>query len=569
MTEEISDVGASDPLDDLRGDLEDRRRPRGVQILHDPRLNKGTAFTEVERDALGLRGLLPPRVFTQPEQEHRVLANLRRLDSDLDKYLSLVALLDRNERLFYRTVMDNLAELLPILYTPTVGEACRQFGLIFRRPRGLYVSTRDRGRIRDILRNWPERGVRVVVVTDGERILGLGDLGAHGMGIPIGKLTLYTACGGLDPALGLPVMLDVGTEDEALRLDPHYIGLPEPRLRGQAYDALLDEFIEAVAEVFPGALVHFEDFATTNAFRLLARYRTRACVFNDDIQGTAVVVLAGLQNAGALSGVPLVEQRILFVGAGVAIGAADLITQALRRQGLADAEARGHCWFFDRAGLIVQGRPGIEAQQQPYAPPQPPVTDLAAAIRALHPTALVGLSGQAGLFGQPVLAAMADSNSRPIVFAMSNPTSNAECTAQQAYDATEGRVVFASGSPFGSVEWVGQRYRVAQANNAYVFPGLGLGVVLGRIRRVTDAMFLAAADALVASTTSAELQDGAVFPGIARMRDVSVEVAEAVARTGYDEGLAVAPEPTRLREYIRSSLYEPNYPAHGGSSASS
>ena len=559
MIEGTIDAGASGPLDDLQGHPQDRRVPRGVQILHDPRLNKGTAFTEVEREVLGLRGLLPPRIFTQDEQEHRVLASLRRLGSPLDKYLFLVALLDRNERLFYRTVMDNLAELLPILYTPTVGEACRQFGLLFRRPRGLYVSARDRGRVRDILRNWPERRVGVVVVTDGERILGLGDLGAHGMGIPIGKLTLYTACGGLDPSLGLPVMLDVGTDNEALRLDPHYIGLPEPRLRGPAYHALLDEFIEAVEDVFPGALVQFEDFATANAFRLLARYRTRACVFNDDIQGTAAVVLAGLLNAGRLTEVPLVSQRILFVGAGVAVGAADLIAEALRRQGIADAEARGHCWFFDRAGLMVQGRPGLTAQQQPYAHPQPAVTDLVAAIRALRPTALVGLSGQAGLFGEAVLAAMADSNARPIVFAMSNPTSQAECTAEQAYGATGGRVVFASGSPFAPVEWAGQRYPVAQANNAYVFPGLGLGIVVCRIRHVTDAMFLAAADALASATRSAELQQGAVYPAISRMRDVSVEVAEAVARTGYHEGLAGVPEPTHLREYIGSALYEPRY----------
>jgi malate dehydrogenase (oxaloacetate-decarboxylating)(NADP+) len=559
MIEGTIDAGASGPPDDLQGHPQDRRVPRGVQILHDPRLNKGTAFTEVERDVLGLRGLLPTRIFTQDEQEHRVLASLRRLGSPLDKYLFLVALLDRNERLFYRTVMDNLAELLPILYTPTVGEACRQFGLLFRRPRGLYVSARDRGRVRDILRNWPERRVGVVVVTDGERILGLGDLGAHGMGIPIGKLTLYTACGGLDPSLGLPVMLDVGTDNETLRLDPHYIGLPEPRLQGPAYHALVDEFIEAVEDVFPGALVQFEDFATANAFRLLARYRTRACVFNDDIQGTAAVVLAGLLNAGRLTEVPLVSQRILFVGAGVAVGAADLIAEALRRQGIADAEARGHCWFFDRAGLMVQGRPGLTAQQQPYAHPQPAVTDLVAAIRALRPTALVGLSGQAGLFGEAVLAAMADSNARPIVFAMSNPTSQAECTAEQAYGATGGRVVFASGSPFAPVEWAGQRYPVAQANNAYVFPGLGLGIVVCRIRRVTDAMFLAAADALASATRSAELQQGAVYPAISRMRDVSVEVAEAVARTGYHEGLAGVPEPTHLREYIGSALYEPGY----------
>jgi len=549
-------------IEDRRGQVQDRRLPHGVHILHDPRLNKGTAFTEGERDSLGLRGLLPHRVFTQEEQEHRAIANLRRLASPLDKYLFLVALLDRNEGLFYRTVVDNLAELLPILYTPTVGEACRQFGLIFRRPRGLYVSARDRGRVRDILRNWPERRVAFVVVTDGERILGLGDLGAHGMGIPIGKLTLYTACGGLDPGLGLPVMLDVGTENEPLRSDPLYIGLPEPRLRGAAYYELLDEFIEAVEEVFPGTLVQFEDFATANAFHLLARYRTRACVFNDDIQGTAAVVLAGLLNAGRLTGVPLAQQRILFAGAGVGVGAADLIVAALRARGIGEAEARGRCWFFDRDGLIVQGRPGLTAQQQAYAHPHGAVAELTAAVRALRPTALVGLSGQGGLFTEAVLAAMADVNERPVVFAMSNPTSQAECTAEQAYRATRGRAVFASGSPFGAVEWDGQRRAVSQANNAYVFPGLGLGVVACRIRRVTDAMFLAAADALAAATTQAELEQGAVYPGISRMPEVSVRVAEAVARTGYGEGLAAVPEPADLRSYLRAALYEPTYPAY-------
>jgi malate dehydrogenase (oxaloacetate-decarboxylating)(NADP+) len=546
---------------DLPGGAQDRRELRGVHILHDPRLNKGTAFTELEREDFGLRGLLPPRVFTQDEQERRVLANLRRLESPLDKYLSLVALLDRNERLFYRTVIDNLAELLPIVYTPTVGDACRQFGLVFRRPRGLYVSARDRGRVREVLRNWPEPGVAVVVVTDGERILGLGDLGAHGMGIPIGKLTLYTACGGLDPGLGLPVMLDVGTEDETLRLDPHYIGLAQPRLRGPAYYELVDEFIEAVEEVFPGALVQFEDFATANAFSLLARYRTAACVFNDDIQGTAAVVLAGLLNAGRLIGLPLASQRILFVGAGVAVGAADLIAAALRREGIGEIEARGHCWFFDRNGLLVQGMPGLASQQQPYAHPHPATTDLVAAIAALRPTVLVGLSGQAGLFSEPVLAAMAERNARPIVFAMSNPTSRAECTAEEAYRATGGRVVFASGSPFGPVEWNGRPHAIAQANNAYIFPGLGLGVVACRIRRVTEAMFLAAADALAAATTSAELEQGVVYPAISRMRDVSVQVAESVALAGHREGLALLPVPEDLGAHIRSLLYQPAYSA--------
>jgi malate dehydrogenase (oxaloacetate-decarboxylating)(NADP+) len=530
-----------------------------VDILHDPRLNKGTGFSEEEREALGLCGLLPPRIFTQEEQERRILANLRRLPTALDRYLFLVALLDRNERLFYRTVIDNLPELLPVIYTPTVGEACRQFGLNFRRPRGLYVSARDRGRVARVLRNWPERRVAVVVVTDGQRILGLGDLGAHGMGIPIGKLTLYTACGGLDPARGLPVMLDVGTDNEELRHHPDYIGVPEPRLRGAPYLELVDEFMAAVEEVFPEAMVQFEDFGTANAFDLLARYRDRACMFNDDIQGTAAVLLAGLLNAGRLTGIPLTGQRILFVGAGVGIGSADLVVAALRREGLSQDEARARCWFFDRDGLIVRARAGVGRQQARYAHEHPAAGDLAAAIRTLRPTALIGLSGQGGLFTEPVLRAMREVNPRPIVFAMSNPTSQAECTAGEAYGATGGTVVFASGSPFEPVEWAGRRYVVGQANNAYVFPGIGLGVVVGGIRRVTDGMFLAAADALAGTTSTAELAEGSVYPAITRMRDVSVRVAEAViAAAGGPAGRG---EPGPRLESLRQALYDPEYRA--------
>ena len=543
----------------------ERRVPRGVEILQDARLNKGTGFTEAERDRLGLRGLLPPRVFTQEEQEDRVLANLRSLDAPLDQYLALVALLDRNERLCYRTMMDHLAEFLPIVYTPTVGEACRKFGRLFRSTRGVYISARDRGQIRNILRNWPAERVSVIVVTDGERILGLGDLGAHGMGIPIGKLTLYTACGGVDPALGLPVMLDVGTDNEALRADPHYIGLAQPRLRGEEYLSLVDEFVDAVEEVFPGALIQFEDFATTNATRLLARYRMRACTFNDDIQGTAAVTLAGLLNAGRVTGQPLTEQRILFGGAGVAVGCAALIVRAMQRLGLSEAAARSRCWFFDSKGLAVAGRPVLSEALRPFAHPHPETRDLAEAVTSLRPTALIGLSGVTGLFTEPVLRAMAAGNDRPIVFAMSNPTSQAECTAEEAYRGTDGRVVFASGSPFPPVVWDGVPHLVAQANNAYIFPGLGLGVVAAGVRHVTETMFLAAADALVAATAPAELETGALYPPIERILEVSVQVAETVIRTAYAEGLANLPRPVDLAGHIRATLYDPRYSAPASS----
>lgn len=548
---------SSKPVDEA---VAERRVPRGVEILQDGRLNRGTAFTEEERDRLGLRGLLPPRVFTQEEQEDRILANLRSLDEPLDRYLALVALLDRNERLFYRTIIDHLAEFLPVVYTPTVGDSCKKFGRLFRNTRGVYISARDRGQISTILRNWPAQRVSVIVVTDGERILGLGDLGAHGMGIPIGKLTLYTACGGVDPALGLPVMLDVGTDNEGLRADPHYIGLPQPRLRGDAYLSLLDEFVDAVDEVFPGALIQFEDFATVNATRLLARYRMQACTFNDDIQGTAAVTLAGLLNAGRVTGTPLTEQRILFGGAGVAVGCAELIVRAMQRAGLSEAEARARCWFFDSKGLAVAGRSVLSAALQPFAQEHPEMRDLAEAVTSLRPTALIGLSGISGIFTERVLAAMAACNERPIVFAMSNPTSQAECTAEAAYRATDGRVVFASGSPFEPVEWEGSTRVVGQANNAYIFPGLGLGVVAVGIRHVTESMFLAASDALVAATATAELEHGALYPPIERILAVSIQVAEAVALTAFAEGHATPLETTELRERIAATLYDPRYP---------
>lgn len=532
-----------------------------MEILHDPRLNRGTAFSEEEREALGLRGLLPPRVFTQEEQVRRILANLRRLEErPLDQYLYLIDLLDRNEQLFYRTVIDNLAALLPVLYTPTVGEACRQFGLIFRRPRGLYVSARDRGRIRDVLRNWPQRNIAVVVVTDGERILGLGDLGAHGMGIAIGKLMLYTACGGLSPSRGLPVMLDVGTDNGTLRSAPQYIGLPQPRLRGPEYLELVDEFMEAVEDVFPGALIQFEDFGTPNAFALLTRYRDRARMFNDDIQGTAAVVLAGLLTAGRLTGVPLREQRVLFVGAGVAVGAADLLTAALRRDGVSEVEAHRHSWFFDRDGLLVAARSGLPAYPLPYAHTHPPEPDLLAAVRALRPTALIGLSGQGGLFTERVLQAMGENHPRPIVFAMSNPTSCAECAAEEAYRATGGRVIYASGSPAAPLEWGGKQRVVGQANNAYIFPGVGLGVVAAGLPRISDAMFLAAAEALAGCVLPAELDRGSIYPAIDRLREVAVIVAEAVVGAARGE-LQDVMSAQELSQAIREQLYQPSYPS--------
>ncbi|HET8835397.1 MAG TPA: NAD-dependent malic enzyme [Gemmatimonadales bacterium] len=535
----------------------------GLDLLQDPRLNKGTAFTSRERDALRLRGLLPPRVFTLEQQLARTMENFRSIGSDLQRYVFMVALQDRNETLFYRAVVDHLAELMPIIYTPTVGEACARFGHVYRRPRGLYVSAADRGRVREVLRNWPEPGVGVIVVTDGERILGLGDLGAYGMGIPIGKLALYTACGGVPPSLCLPVMLDVGTDNPALLEDPLYTGLLQPRLRGRDYAELVDELMRGVGEVFPGALVQFEDFGTANAIGLLERYREHACVFNDDIQGTAAAALAALLVAGRAAGRSLTGERLLFLGAGAAAGGiADLVVTALRQRGLTEPEARGRIAMFDERGLVVAGRPGLGDTARRYALDHPAVAGLAEAVRALRPTALIGVSGQPSLFTREVLEAMAEVNARPAVFALSNPTSRAECSAEQAYRWAGGRVLFSSGSPCPPVELDGRWFTPSQTNNAYVFPGLGLAVVASGARRVTEGMFLAAASALAGTADETLLAGGALFPPIERIRDVSLQVAVAVARVAIAEGLATRELPEDLEGHLRAAMYQPVHPAY-------
>ncbi len=533
---------------------------RGIELLHNPALNKGTAFTEEERDALGLRGLLPPHVHTQEEQVLRVMENFYRKPNDLERYIHMMALQGRNETLFYRVVLDHIEEMMPIIYTPTVGQACQEYGHIFRRPRGMFISAADRGRVARVLRKWPHRNVRIIVVTDGERILGLGDLGADGMGIPVGKLALYTACAGVHPSLCLPVTLDVGTENERLLNDPLYIGLRQRRLRGEAYDALVDEFMEAVQEVFSPVLVQFEDFANVNAFRLLSKYRDRFCTFNDDIQGTGAVALAGLYSALRITGRRLSEQTVLFLGAGeAAIGIADLIVAAMVGEGLSEEEARGRCWLVDSGGLVVKSRTGLAGHKRPYAHDHPPLPDLPAAVEALRPTALIGVSGQPGTFTRPVLEAIARLNERPIVFALSNPTSRAECTAEQAYSWTAGRAIFASGSPFAPVTFDGKTFVPGQGNNAYIFPGVGLGVVACGARLVTDEMFFAAARALAAQVSEGDRARGLIYPPLTEIRTVSAAIAVAVAEVAYRRGLATQPEPDDLRAYIEAQMYVPSY----------
>jgi malate dehydrogenase (oxaloacetate-decarboxylating)(NADP+) len=532
---------------------------RGHALLQDSFFNKGTAFTQRERDALGLHGLLPPRVHTQAEQVNRVLSNLRRLPTDLDKYIFLTALHDRNETLFFRVVMENAEEMMPLIYTPTVGLGCQLYGHIFRRARGLFVTAGDAGRVKDVLKNW-RQPAGLIVVTDGERILGLGDLGAQGMGIPVGKLSLYTACAGMDPNLCLPVTLDVGTENEELLTDPLYIGSVRRRLRGPEYDALVEEFVTAANEVFPGVLIQFEDFANANAFRLLHKYQDRICTFNDDIQGTAAVALAGLMSATRITGKPLADTRVLFLGAGeAACGIADLVTAALVAQGLPQAEARKRCWLVDSKGLVVASRKGLTEHKQKYAHEHAPIADFAAAVKALEPQAIIGVAAVGRTFTQPIVEAMASINQRPIVFALSNPTSKSECTAEEAYAWSAGRAVFACGSPFPPVNLGDKKYVPRQGNNSYIFPGVGLGVVACKSRRVSDEMFLTAADTLAAMVSESDLAQGSLYPSLSRMREVSAAIATSVADVAFRRDLAGVKKPADTAAFIRANMYQPDY----------
>jgi len=533
--------------------------PRGMALLRDPLLNKGTAFTEAERDALGLRGFLPARVFSMQAQADRVMANLRSLTSDLAKYVALNELHDRNEALFFRVVCDNIDEIQPLIYTPTVGLACQRFGYIFQRPRGLFIGPSDRGHIAELLGNWPYP-TKLIVVTDGERILGLGDLGANGMGIPVGKLSLYSACAGVHPELCLPVMLDVGTNNEALLDDPYYIGMRQRRLSGAAYDELVDEFMTAAREVFPGVLIQFEDFANHSAFRLLRKYRDKACVFNDDIQGTAAVALAGLLSALRATGGNLNDQKLLFLGAGeAATGIADLVVSAMVAQGASEAEALRRNWLVDSRGLVVKDRPGLTEHKLRFAHDQAPIGDFLTAIRTLKPTAIIGVAAVGGAFTPEVLQAMTEINDRPIVFALSNPTSKSECTAEEAYRHTEGRALFACGSPYDPVQLNGKTLVPRQGNNSYIFPGVGLGAIAAGARLVTDEMFMAAAYTLAHLVDEADIQQGSLYPALPRIREVSAHIGAAVAEVAYRRGLATGHVPNDLIGHIQSQMYDPHY----------
>ncbi|HVN63902.1 MAG TPA: NAD-dependent malic enzyme [Candidatus Binataceae bacterium] len=515
---------------------------RGVGLLRDPRVNRSLAFTEAERNSFGLLGLLPEAIDTEDTALRRVIGQIESKPSELEKYLCLSDLQDTDEALFYRVLQSDTARFLPFVYTPTVGEACLRWSEIIRRPKGLYLPINRKGRVRELLQNWPERDVRFVVITSGERILGLGDLGANGMGIPIGKLALYTAAAGVPPQFTMPIMMDCGTNNEALLRDPLYIGLRQKRPFTAELDDFVEEFVTAIEEEFPNCCIQWEDWARADAFRLLARYRDRVCSFNDDIQGSGAVVLAGILSAMRITNSKLSSQTFLFLGAGAAAtGIADLLTQAMKLEGLSDEQAKSRIWMFNRKGLVESTRAALFDYQRPYAHPHPPTRDFVSAIETIKPTAIIGVSTAAKAFNQQVIAAIARYNTRPIVFALSNPTSRSECTAEEAYRWSDGRAIFASGSPFAAVRYDGRQFIPGQCNNLYIFPAVGLAIYNTRAKRVTDEMFIEAARAVAELVTPADLEVGRIYPPQSMIVNTENYVAKRIAEVIYARNLASVP----------------------------
>ena len=534
--------------------------PAGYDLLRNPRLNKGTAFTAEERRAFALEGLLPPAVTTLALQVARRHAEIAALDHDLQKYLVLSDLQARNETLYYAVLMSDPASYMPLVYTPTVGEACQKFGHIFRQARGMYLPISACGRLKQLLSNWPEEDVRFIVVTDGERILGLGDLGAGGMGIPIGKLSLYTACAGVPPQYCLPIVLDVGTNNQVLLDDPLYQGLRQHRLRGEAYLAFVDEFVAAVQQLYPKCCIQWEDFANFNAVPILARCRDKICTFNDDIQGTAGVALAGIYGALRLTGKKLSEQRFLFLGAGsAATGIAELISLAMEREGMDLAAARRRNPLFDINGLLVTSRTDLADFQKPFAQEHAPISNFAEAVEALKPTGIIGVSTVPKLFNREVIEAMAKINEHPIIFPYSNPTSRSECTAEEAYRWSDGRAVFASGSPFPPVEINGRHFVPGQGNNVYIFPAMGMAIFATEATRVTEHMFIVAAQAVAEQVTKENLSMGLIYPPQSHILNASLHVAERIATCIFEYGLARVPRPDDVGALVRARAYRPIY----------
>ncbi|MBM4124931.1 MAG: NAD-dependent malic enzyme [Nitrospira sp.] len=536
---------------------------RALEILQNPAVNKSTAFTEAEKEKLGLVGLVPDMIESGDLQLRRVMMQLGHKTTDLDRYIYLINLLDHNETLFYRTIMSDPARFLPIIYDPTIGEACLKFGHIYRQPRGLYLSITRRGRIKDVLKNWPMKDVRFICVTDGGRILGLGDLGANGMGIPIGKLQLYTAAAGVPPQCLLPLYLDAGTNNETLLNDPLYLGLRQRRPTSETLYSFVDEFVQAVQEVFPRCCIHFEDWTGVDAVHLLDRYRNDVCCYNDDVQGTASITLAGMINACKIKGSGLKDETYLFLGAGSAgIGLSNLLCSALVQEGLTLEQARSRIHMFDVKGLLESLRTDLLDFQRPYAHPHAPMKgqDFAKAIDEFKPTTLIGVSTVGGAFTREVIEAMSRVNKRPIILALSNPTEHAECTAEQAYRWSNGRAIYAAGVQFPPVQIDGKTFLPGQANNFYIFPAVGMAVYATQASRVTDDMFLEAAVAVADQVPSSQLDQGLLYPLQSNILEVEIKTAARVAKGVFDASLARVDRPKDYEVFIRSQVYTPDYP---------
>jgi malate dehydrogenase (oxaloacetate-decarboxylating)(NADP+) len=533
---------------------------RGIELLHDPSLNRSTAFTEAEKQALGIVGLVPDVTESDDLQLSRVMMQLGHKNTDLDRYIYLISLLDHNETLFYRTVMSDPARFLPIVYDPTIGEACLKFGHIYRQARGMYLSITRRGKVKEILKNWPQKDVRFICVTDGGRILGLGDLGANGAGIPIGKLQLYTACAGVPPQYLLPMYLDAGTNNEQYLHDPLYLGMRKTRPSTADLDSFVDEFVEAVQEVFPKCCIHFEDWTGTDAVHLLQRYRDKYCVYNDDVQGTAGITLAGMINATKLKGTKLKDEKYLFLGAGSAgIGLANLLCSALVAQGLTLKEAQSRVYMFDINGLLESTRKDVVDFQKPYAHQHVPTRDFVAAIESIRPTTIIGVSTIGGAFTQKVVESMARINDRPVILALSNPTEHAECTAEQAYTWSKGKAIYAAGVQFEPVHYNGQTFLPGQANNFYIFPAVGMAIFATQAKRVTDEMFIEAGQAVADQVPSELLNQGLLYPLQSNILETEIQTAARVAKLVFDSGLARVKRPADMVEFIREHVYKPEY----------
>jgi malate dehydrogenase (oxaloacetate-decarboxylating)(NADP+) len=532
----------------------------GIELLHDPSLNKSTAFSDAEKQALGIVGLVPDVTETEELQLQRVMMQLGHKNTDLERYIYLINLLDHNETLFYRTVMSDPARFLPIVYDPTIGEASLKFGHIYRQARGMYLSIARRGEVKDILKNWPQKDVRFICVTDGGRILGLGDLGANGAGIPIGKLQLYTACAGVPPQYLLPMYLDAGTNNEQYLNDPLYLGLRKTRPPTADLYSFVDEFVEAVQEVFPKCCIHFEDWTGADAVHLLQRYRDKVCVYNDDVQGTAGITLAGMINAAKLKGTKLNHEKYLFLGAGSAgIGLANLLCSALVAQGMGLKEAQSRVYMFDINGLLEASRTDLLDFQKPYAHQHAPTRDFVAAIESIKPTTIIGVSTIGGAFTQKVIESMSRINERPVILALSNPTEHAECTPEQAYAWSKGKAIYAAGVQFAPVHYNGQTFLPGQANNFYIFPAVGMAIFATQAKRVTDEMFIEAGQAVADQVPSELLKQGLLYPLQSNVLETEIQTAARVAKLVFDAGLAGVARPTDMVAFIREHVYTPEY----------